>query len=50
LPAIGLIVLVLNGALARVVNRREPPLVYVLLSVAVAVQLLLAGAAIQLVH
>ncbi len=50
LPAIGLIVLVLNGALAQVVNRREPPLVYVLLSVAVAVQLLLAGAAIQLVH
>ena len=42
---IGVTILVLNGALAYVVNSREPALSYVILSVSVAVQLLLAGAA-----
>src|SRR5712691_7415814 len=50
LPVIGVTILVLNGALAYVVNSREPALSYVILSVSVAVQLLLAGAAIQLIH
>jgi hypothetical protein len=50
LPIIGLAALVLNGLLALAINERERNLSYVLLSVAVAVQLLAAGAAIQLVH
>ena len=50
LPAIGLLTLATNGVLAYVARRREPPLGYVLLSAAVLVQLLLAGAAIQLAH
>jgi hypothetical protein len=50
LPIIGLAALVLNGLLALAINERERNLSYVLLSVAVAVQLLAAGAAIQLVR
>jgi hypothetical protein len=50
LPAIGLLTLAVNGGLAYAINRREPPLGYLLLAVGVLVQLLLVGAAIQLVH
>ena len=50
LPAIGLLTLAANGGLAYAINRREPPLAYLLLAVSVLVQLLLVGAAVQLVH
>ncbi|HEX6513464.1 MAG TPA: DUF1648 domain-containing protein [Chloroflexota bacterium] len=50
LPAIGLLTLVVNGFLAYRILPREPHLGYVLLSVSVLVQLLLIGAAVQLVH
>jgi hypothetical protein len=50
LPAIGLVTLLVNSVLAYAVNRREPQLGYVLLAAAVLVQLLLAGAAAQLIH
>ena len=50
LPSIGLITLLLNAALAFAVGRREPRLGYILLAVSVLVQLLLVGAAVQLVH
>lgn len=50
LPAIGLLTLAANGGLAYAVSRREPPLGYLLLGVSVLVQVLLIGAAIQLVH
>lgn len=50
LPAIGLLTLAANGGLAYAVGRREPPLGYLLLGLSVLVQLLLVGAAIQLVH
>jgi hypothetical protein len=50
LPAIGLLILIVNGCLAYSVNRRERQLGYLLLGVGVLVQLLLAGAAFQLVH
>ncbi|MFI5268194.1 MAG: DUF1648 domain-containing protein [Chloroflexota bacterium] len=50
LPAIGLLTLLVNGGLAYAISRRERPLGYLLLALGVLVQLLLAGAAIQLVH
>ena len=50
LPAIGLLTLLVNGGLAYRVGGRERHLAYLLLAVSVLVQLLLAGAAIQLVH
>ncbi|MBV8083488.1 MAG: DUF1648 domain-containing protein [Chloroflexi bacterium] len=49
LPIIGLVTIVLNGALAVLVLRRERQLCYVLAGVAAVVQLLLAGSAAQLV-
>jgi len=49
LPIIGLVTIVLNGALGVLVLRRERQLCYVLAGLAVVVQLLLAGAAAQLV-
>ena len=50
LPAIGLLSFLANGALAYVLRRRDRQLGYLLLGAGVVVQLLLAGAAVQLVH
>lgn len=50
LPVIGLLTLGTNIVLAVLLIRRDPQLSYILLAVAVLVQLLLLGAAVQLVH
>ncbi|HLG71320.1 MAG TPA: DUF1648 domain-containing protein [Chloroflexota bacterium] len=50
LPAIGLLTLLLNGVLSVFAVRRDSQLGYVLVCVAILVQLLLAGAAFQLMH
>ena len=50
LPASGLLMLLVNAGLATALKRRDTQLGYVLLSVAILVQLLLVGAALQLVH
>jgi hypothetical protein len=51
LPAIGLVVLLANGLGGYFgLYRRDQPLTYLFLSVGLVVQLLLAGAAIQLMH
>ena len=50
LPVIGLLTLIGNLVLAVFIGRRDVHLGHVLLSAAILVQLLLAGAAAQLIH
>ncbi len=50
LPIIGLATLLVNLLLAYATSRRERPLGYLLLGANLLVQLLLGGAALQLMH
>jgi hypothetical protein len=50
LPVIGLLTLLGNGVLAAIFSRRDANLGHLVLSAAILVQLLLAGAAFQLIH
>ncbi|HLY66375.1 MAG TPA: DUF1648 domain-containing protein, partial [Chloroflexota bacterium] len=50
LPVIGLLALALNAVLGYFIGRRAQQLAYLLLSVSLLVQVLIIGAAVQLVH